>query len=369
MKNSLAEALLGQVMGWDGTDMATSNTLLSLQMLASHKYDDYQRFRPGRKFIESLAIWLRQFRTVDERRTALAFVQRQLIFISNDEMEQLVEILYPKVIRPILRDYVSKKLGIPKYAIHKIENNLEFARARRLSLFLGLSDGARMDEFRRSNRDLSTEQVYATYEVSEPRLVEMRSQLLEEHEQGETDPSRFDLVFLIDDFAGSGKTILREKDGDYEGRLKKFSDLLSSDSAAGSSVFSGPDTEIHICLYVATRQAVEHFLTRLSKTTLEWQRGLTLPRSTSFNSLMKATGSSRRNEPEFCGLLDDYYDKEIEDEAKQVGGSSSKFGFAECALPLVLSHNTPNNSVSLLWAPLPMQALFPRFERHTRRKA
>ena len=75
-------------MGWDGTDMTTSNTLLSLQMLSSQKYDDYERFRPGRKFIESLALWLRQFPTVDERRTALTFVQRRLVFISNDEMEQ-----------------------------------------------------------------------------------------------------------------------------------------------------------------------------------------------------------------------------------------------------------------------------------------
>ena len=368
MKDSLAEALLGQVMEWDGTDMATSNTLLSLQMLASQKYDGYERFRPGRKFIESLAIWLRQFPTVDERRTALAFVQRRLIFISNNEMEQLVEILYAEVIRPILRSYVSKKLGIPNYAIHGIESNPEFARARRQSLFLGLSDGARMDEFRRSNRDLSTEQVYATYEVSEPRLVEMRSQLLEEHDQGETAPLRFELVFLIDDFAGSGKTILRERDGDYQGRLKRFSDLLSSDSAAGSSVFSGPDTEIHICLYVATRQAVEHLNQAIGDYTsvAAW----TNPPQVHFVQLLdEGHRIERGNEPEFCALLDDYYDEGIEDEAKQVGGSSSKYGFAECALPLVLSHNTPNNSVSLLWAPLPMRALFPRFERHTRRKA
>ena len=96
MKDSLAEALLGQVMGWDGTDMAISNTLLSLQMLASRKYDGYERFRPGRKFVESLALWLRQFPTVEERTTALAFVQRRLVFISNDEMEQLVENTLPE---------------------------------------------------------------------------------------------------------------------------------------------------------------------------------------------------------------------------------------------------------------------------------
>ena len=356
------------MMGWDVTDIATSNALLNLQMLAGQKYDGYERFRPGRKFIESLALWLRQFPSVDERRTALGFVQRRLVFISNNEMEQLVEILYPTVIRPILRGYVSNKLGIPQYAIHRIETNPEFSRVRRRSLFLGLSDGARIDEFRRSNRDLTTEQVYATYEVSEPRLVEMRSQLMEDHDQDGSDPSRFELVFLIDDFAGSGKTILREKDGEHLGRLKRFSELLGSDSAAGSSVFSGPDTEIHICMYVATKQAVEHLNQAVEDYTrvAAWNN----PPQIHYVQLLDERNTiDRESEPEFCDLLDKYYDEGIEDEAKQVGGSSSKYGFAECALPLVLSHNTPNNSVSLLWAPLPMQALFPRFERHTRRKA
>ncbi len=355
-------------MEWGETDLTTSNTLLSLQMLASQKYDGYERFRPGRKFIESLANWLRQFRTVDERRTALEFVQRRLLFISNDEMEQLVGILYPKVIRPIVRHYVSNKLGVPRYAVRRIENDLEFARVRRQSLFLGLSDGARMDEFRRSNRDLSTEQVYATYEVSEPRLDEMRSQLLKEQEQNDGDSSRFELVFLIDDFAGSGKTILREKDGVYQGRLKRFSDLLSSDSSTESSVFSGPDTEIHICLYVATKQAVDHLNQAIESYTkvAVWN----CPPQVHFVQLLDDSHRIEPgDEPAFCALLDDYYEDAIEDEAKQIGGSSSKFGFAECALPLILSHNTPNNSVSLLWAPSPMLALFPRFERHAQRKA
>lgn len=367
MKDALAEALLGQVMGWDVTDLDTSNALLSLQMLASQKYDDYERFRPGRKFIESLALWLRQFPSVDERRTALDFVQRRLVFISDNEMEQLVEILYPKVIRPILQGYVSNKLGIPEYATYRIETNPEFSHVRRKSLFLGLSDGARIDEFRRSNRELSTEQVYATYEVSEPRLVEMRSQLIEDHDRDGLDPSRFELVFLIDDFAGSGKTILRKKDGEFLGRLKRFSELLGSDSVAGSSVFSGPETEIHICLYVATKQAVEHLNQAVEDFTkvAAWNN----PPQIHYVQLLDERNTiDRENERDFCDLLDKYYDEGIEDEAKQVGGSSSKYGFAGCALPLVLSHNTPNNSVSLLWAPLPMQSLFPRFERHTRRK-
>ena len=42
-------------------------------------------FSPGRRFIESLALWLRQFETKEERRLAYDFVRERLIFISNAE--------------------------------------------------------------------------------------------------------------------------------------------------------------------------------------------------------------------------------------------------------------------------------------------
>ena len=209
-------------MDWNELDPTTVETLRRLQVMASHKYDQYERFSTGRKFIESLAEWLRQFEPGHERRVALDFVQRRLVFISNNEMEQLVRTLYPKFIRPTIREHVGSKFNLPSYAVSDIEAMPEFARARRRSLFLGLSDGARMDEFRRSNRELSNEQVYATYEVAEPRLNEMRNQLLKEQRLDFSDPIKFEQVFLLDDFAGSGKSILRENDGKFEGRLQRF---------------------------------------------------------------------------------------------------------------------------------------------------
>ena len=364
MKDSLADALLGKVMGWDDLDPSTVETLRRLQVLARHKYDHYERFGPGRKFIESLADWLQQFEPGHERRVALDFVQKHLVFISNDEMEQLVRILYKKLIRPTIREYVSGKCGLPLHAVAAIEARPEFARARRRSLFLGLSDGARMDEFRRSNRELSNEQVYATYEVAQPRLEEMRAQLLEDQCQDSSDPIKFELVFLLDDFAGSGKSILRENNGQFEGRLQRFSELLRVDSQAEASVFSGPQTEIHICLYVATQQAVDQLSQSIENYTARaaWHHPPVV-HPVQLLDLNQKIEPSR--DPGFCQLLEKYYDPEIEDAAKRIGGTSSKYGFAEGALPLVLSHNSPNNSVSLLWAPPPMKALFPRFQRHT----
>ena len=50
-----------------------------------------------------------------------------------------------------------------------------------------------------------------------------------------------------------------------------------------------------VCTWPLDRQL--NTLTKLLKTTLEWQRGLTLPRSTSFNSLMNATGLNEEATP------------------------------------------------------------------------
>ena len=364
MKDSLADALLGKVMGWGDLDSPTVEALRRLQVMARHKYDHYERFRLGRRFIESLADWLRQFEPGRERTTAFEFIQNKLVFISNGEMEQLVGILYQKMIRPIIREHVSKTLGLPAYAVSKIERTPEFTRTRRRSLFLGLSDGARIDEFRRSNRDLSNEQVYATYEVAGPRLAEMRSQLLNDQKEDPSDPIQFELVFLLDDFAGSGKSILRERNGAFGGRLQRFSELLRMDAQEEASVFSGPQTEIHICLYVATQQAVDQLTQSIEDYTASapWEHA---PVVHAVQLLDQSLRIEPSRESGFCELLDKYYDERIEDAAKRVGGTSSKYGFAEGSLPLVLSHNTPNNSVSLLWAPSPMKALFPRFERHS----
>ena len=58
-----------------------------------------------------------------------------------------------------------------------------------------------------------------------------------------------------------------------------------------------------------------------------------------------------------------------EDKAYNVGNTANAFlGFDECALPVVLSHNTPNNSLPILWQDTDndeeFKGLFPRISRH-----
>jgi hypothetical protein len=74
----------------------------------------------------------------------------------------------------------------------------------------------------------------------------------------------------------------------------------------------------------------------------------------------------------FLKLVDTYYDDSIETKHMKLGGEDARLGFGKCALPLVLEHNTPNNSLALLWADTDgengkhsMRPLFRRRQRHT----
>src|ERR1044071_1827016 len=98
MRNDNAERLLAAVMGWTDQDHVLQYVPL-LQLLAAYKYDEYQRFAPGKRFVESLALWLQQFDSAD-RQAALDFVLHRLVFISDKEFSHLVATAYPDVIVP-----------------------------------------------------------------------------------------------------------------------------------------------------------------------------------------------------------------------------------------------------------------------------
>jgi len=92
MHDQNAAKLLAKVMGWDDLEIVPQ-VLPTLQLLADFKYDHYQRFGPGRRFIESLALWLHQFEPQD-RQAALQLVMEHLVFISDTEFSHLVRTAY-----------------------------------------------------------------------------------------------------------------------------------------------------------------------------------------------------------------------------------------------------------------------------------
>jgi hypothetical protein len=222
--------------------------------------------------------------------------------------------------------------------------------------------------FRRANAGLvSNEQT-----VTAPRLNDEKwTELLQDLREDLADTSaRFAFIFLIDDFIGSGMTLLRKKDDvTWTGKLFRFWDD-NKERLAGFC-----EDEVTICVhhYLATARAAKWICDRNAE--IAAQRGA----NNWFKTVQFSFGSELppdlpvtvTSHPEFLALTDCYYDNSIETRHTQVAGTDAKLGFGQCALPLVLEHNTPNNSIALLWADTngddgkhAMRPLFRRRQRH-----
>jgi len=370
MNNQLAEELLSKVMGWQPTDFNLVG--LELQAMASYKYDEYQQFSPGMRFTESLASWLSQF-TPDERPAALEYIRKNIVFLSTAEMNHLVSISYLDCIRPLLLDLAARKAEISRWKKKKIADSQAFRVLERKTLFLGLSDGARTDVFRRANPDLTNEQVRLSHELSPERidgllkdlktaLKEMSEPVVHSESDEQTDPA-FEVVVLMDDFSASGISYLRTTDeGAVVGKIGKFLVKLANPDNPLSKLLVKEGREVILVLYLATAKVEEKL--EAQRKPIEERFGLKLSivivqRLPNEITLIEGT------KPEIDALIQKYYDDSNETASTRLGGTDLRYGFAGCGLPLVLSHNTPNNSLGLLWADGPqMRSLFPRVTRH-----
>lgn len=368
MRKDLAEGLLAKIMGWSDAEKASERA--RLESFASYKFDEYQQFSPGRRFIESLALWLAQFDPGEERRVAYAFVRDRLLFISADEMNHLVELTFPTMIRPQLIQDTAAELGVCAAQIKAILATREYRARLRRTLVLGLSDGARTDWFRRANpQDMSNEQVFHAYDVSDAKtegmVADLRKDLGQILDRDITDEEAvFQYVVLLDDFSASGTSAIREDgNGGWKGKISRIIESLEQDSNLGGAI-AAQGVVVMIVLYVAADQAIEHIEARLPQ--LAFSKG-----AIQFRVVHKLGPGAPLDEATDQGILslagqDRYFDASVDDEHAAVGGTTKRLGYAGGRLPLVLGHNTPNNSIFLLWAEdtQAVRGLFPRVSRH-----
>ena len=271
-------------------------------------------------------------------------------------------------VRPRLLRQVAEQEGENPYHVAKIAGTVAFRVRERGCLFLGISDGARTDAFRRSSSPhIGHEQVLQTYEVSPGRVDKLLEKLREDtaiitSKEGKGCDAKFRTVVLLDDFSASGTSYLRKEDNKFKGKIGDFYRDLSHPENPMSGLVNLNDLEILLVLYIATQQARDHLHTALEE--------LLRPQKVPFEILIvhplegsiclrPGTGDAMEQ------MLEDYYDPAIEDEHTRKGKTDLKFGYAKCGLPLVLNHNTPNNSIYPLWADsAKLRPLFPRVSRH-----
>jgi len=365
MHDQNAAKLLAKVMGWEDLETVPS-VLPTLQLLADFKYDHYQRFGPGRRSIESLALWLHQFAPQD-RQADLPRVMEHLVFISDAEFPHLGRTAYRDWLVQERIRLVSEEHGIPAFRVQEIARHRRFEQLRLTSLYLGLSDGARTNELRRaSDGEISNEQIWQAYELGDETAEDMLEGLkasLADAGFG-ADAIHFNLVWLLDDFSGSGNTYIRY-DGisrRFKGKLPKIYQRLHQRGMVDPSHY-----EVFLMLYTATRQAIDHieywserFTTDFGFKPLQVRVLCPIePEVSLINNISPALQAILANSA--------YSNTSVVDKHFLVGGTDqASLGFAGCALPVVLGHNTPNNSVYILWGPEQFKphGLFPRVSRH-----
>ncbi len=386
MINTLALNLVADVMDWDN-EVATREYGW-LRLVSSMKYDGYSDFRAGVRFLESLVSWLRQFDKAD-RPAAYGFVKERLVYISTLEMQRVIETFIPETVTPYLRRSVAAELEIKPYEVWQSADGAKaFKRRLRRCLFVGLSDGSRIDVLRRANAGrLSQEQVIPMMNVDNEKWKSLAVDL--KKEQGLD--ARFHDVYLIDDFTASGTTFIRFPDGKPNGKLYKFEKIVQEAKARFAEMeedFPLADGyTLHIHHYISTRQAHDALEERVAEANEKLPKksfgstiiteGMLLPADLRLAKIDAETRAATPTRPadgpivDLCGrYYDEYLSKRLEKHGKEAGLIDMKYGYADCALPLILEHNTPNNAIPLLWAETKgelgkaMQPLFFRRDRH-----
>lgn len=367
MRIELAEKLLVKIMEWSAEEVSEERPLL--QALANFKFDEYQQFAPGIRFIESLAQWLNQFETIEDRNVAYEFLKQNLIFISNNQILQLVNLSFSIFIKPKL---ISKSAGIlnsNKFHIKKIIDSDVYKDMMRKSIFIGLSDGSRIDQLRRFAK-LSNEQVLTSYFIDSEKINELKEEL-----KRESSSDKFCTIFLVDDFTASGTSYARiSGDGLFKGKLIKllkkiYAHIKEDDQTQLSEMFDFKSLSIHIVFYIATEEAIQNITSVLDK----FNKHMRLNIDFTIEAVQMLEVSVKNSIIENTKLISlisqpKYFDDSIVDKHFKISGKFDKpyLGFNECALPLVLNHNTPNNSLPIIWLyeDKNIKGLFPRITRH-----
>ena len=377
MNQDLGLRVLAQLMHW--SDDRARHEFAWLKLMARLKYDGYRDFQAGMRFVETLATWLQQF-DQEHRETAYGFIRHTLVYIGPNEMQRLVEQFYPRTVHPNLVRIVATEHRIPTYRVLANPDALAATdRLRRQTVFMSLSEGARIDTIRHTNSGLLVnDQLVASTQVDAEKWADMLHHLRRDL----ADPSaRFRLVYLIDDFAGTGTSFLRrdEEKTTWRGKLCRFRDSVQQANAALSNdQLFHPGWELCIHHYVLSALAHDGIDDRLRQSANAFPRDWARATRQSFGMMLRndLPINTDKRQDDFIELTRVYYDPIICTRHTAVGGVDHLgLGYGGCALPLVLEHNTPNNAIALLWADTTggdrnglvapaMRPLFRRRQRH-----
>ena len=360
MQKELAQRLLTATLNWSPEDIEQYSNLID--NLAELKYDEYQQYRPGSRFVEHLCAWLNQFEAGAERETALSFLLKNLTFISTAEMHWLIETVYPETILPVFESQAEDLIRNNPSLMPSRDLIIEIIKTK--SLFFALSDGARIDIFRRT-AGLEHDQVCVDYAISSKKFKEMIREMDSRVSKKDAEsiiagllPNKFEHLFLLDDFSASGVSYLRKEGKNWAGKISNAISNLENKKIIDANC----NVKMHIILYLATDKAIKRLQDNIYAFCGDNKYEIDI------HCIQKVLPVELS--PQEDALFEKHYlnnTKSIADSHYRKGDMTHPHhGFDGCGLALVIHHNTPNNSFPIIWAG--ENALFPRIMYNNLRK-
>lgn len=216
------------------------------------------------------------------------------------------------------------------------------------------------------------------------KLKDMLDELRKDEKLKGIEKPYFRRIFLIDDFTASGKSFIRydESDGEYHGKLKKIINELCTKNKKNNegkvdikhmSYLLDPLQEkiqIDILFCIATEKARTNIKSNLD----DYLKSVGWQDKVEFNIyivqlLEDKLSNDIKTDNDLVKVLKKekhFVEECVISKSYKVGKNDSPWlGFDECALPVVLAHNTPNNSLPIIWQDAErFHGLFPRISRH-----
>ena len=125
-------------MNWD--DIEATERLKEIDLMADIKYDSYDQFMPGIKFVGNFYLWLSQFKE-EERQLMYDFVKKYIIYINSNQISHLIDLLYntkiiPQIREKVVGDFKQKGQLVNKFNYQLLDNSQEFKLHKRKTLFI-----------------------------------------------------------------------------------------------------------------------------------------------------------------------------------------------------------------------------------------
>ena len=268
----------------------------------------------------------------------IEFVRTRLVFIARREMNHAISCVYPHHVQAPL-DHGRGQSTLRRFAPHLYHhrqswipfppeaNIVSWTLRRRAS---GPSETIESGAVPRTVLVVSRAGPHSSHSMVQKLKKAMSDQDLL------GDPV-FRTVALVDDFYGSGTSLIRwsESDNEWKGKLAKARDHLHHLAQSGPAVVVA-DPDVIVVVYVASEQAEDHIREMLRKFAPTW--ALIVIQSLPSDLVVR--------DSDLVELCEWFFDPAMSDEHK----GDVPLGYMDAALPVVLHHNTPNNSVSILWA-------------------